>query len=54
MPLKRLVGLTFEERHFIVFNPNHKVATKGGSMRGIFQMQKDDAQLQNGTHSPCF
>ncbi len=35
-PLKHLVDLTVHERHLIELNPNRKVATKGGSMPGIF------------------
>jgi hypothetical protein len=30
------VDLTVHERHLIELNPNRKVATKGGSMPGIF------------------
>jgi hypothetical protein len=46
-PLEHLVDLTVHERHLIELNPNRKVATKGGSMAGIFQMQNECSNLQN-------
>ena len=44
-PLEHLVDLAVHEKHFIELNPNRKVATKGGSMPGIFQMQNECSNL---------
>ena len=51
-PLEHLVDLTIHERHLIELNPNRKVATKGGSMPGIFQMQNEQGYLRLERISP--
>jgi len=48
------VDLTIHEQHFIDLNPNREAATKGGSMSGVFQMQKDYPNPQNNIYWPCF
>jgi hypothetical protein len=43
---KRVVDPNVLKRQLLELNPNRRVANKGGSVRGIFQMQKRDSDIQ--------
>jgi hypothetical protein len=43
---EHLVEMTVHEQHFKDLNPNRKVATKGGSVPGIFQTKMNTRNLK--------